>query len=77
MDPCSNGYAGESPASEIETQNMQAEIARIKGTVIAMYGVHCCLKVWGFQYGYTEDFTDLTECVHTNVHADLVRYYNM
>ena len=56
---------------------MQAEMARLKGTVIAMYGVHCCGMEWAFPYGYTRDFTDSTECVRTNVHADLVRYQNM
>ena len=77
MDPCSHAYCGESPASAIETQNMQAEMARLKGSAIAMYGVHCCGMEWTFPYAYTRDFTDSTECVHTNVHADLVRYQNM
>ena len=75
--PCSHTYSGESPASAIETQNMQAEMARLKGSAIAMYGVHCCGMEWAFPYAYTRDFTDSTECVHTNVHADLVRYQNM
>lgn len=52
--PCSEEYAGPSPASEIEVQNLQNFLGANNGTIKSYFDIHTYSEDFMYPYGYAE-----------------------
>jgi len=53
-DPCSEEYAGPSPASEIEVQNLQNFLGMNNKTIQCVFDIHTYSEDFMYPYGYAE-----------------------
>ena len=54
-DPCSNNYAGSSPASEPETQAVQAEAVRLAPSLMGFVTLHSAAYMWLHPWGHEDE----------------------
>jgi predicted deacylase len=54
QDPCSEEYAGPSPASEIEVQNLQNFLGANNNTIQCVFDIHTYSEDFMYPYGYAE-----------------------
>ena len=71
--PCSDLYCGSSPASEPETQAVQAELTKIKDNLLALVTVHAYGNMYMHPWGNT---IDGWFCERAADHDDMVIYNN-
>ncbi|CAL1679898.1 unnamed protein product [Lasius platythorax] len=62
--PCSNGYTGRSPFSEIETKSMSEYIKTISDKFYAYIAFHSHAQLLLFPYGHTNDHLDNYDELH-------------
>ncbi|XP_072766457.1 zinc carboxypeptidase-like [Anoplolepis gracilipes] len=62
--PCSNGYAGRAPFSEIETRSMAKYIKTISDKFYAYIAFHSHAQLLLFPYGHTRDHLDNYDELH-------------
>jgi len=71
--PCSQTYRGASPASEVETQNVQAEILSLRGTLKAFNTIHTAARLILMPWGTYAPGTSSCEYLPAAEQADVDR----
>ena len=71
---CSDLHRGQSPASESETQAVQALADSLGSRVLTWLSIHTTAYVFLHPFGYSHN---MFECNRTPDHEDQVRLYNV
>jgi len=69
--PCNNQFCGVGPASEPETQVIQAELRRGAATLRGVFSFHAVGNTWEFPWGYTVNHAG-DQCFTTSDHSRML-----